>query len=337
MFEIPGDKYEGGGQILRTAIALSCFTQKPFHIYNIRGKRPNPGLRPQHLKGFQVAKLLTDAKVEGLEIGSKEVKFIPQGFKAFDLDIDIKTAGSIGLLLQSILLPISALSRKEIKLRIKGGTHVKGAVPIDYYINVIIPILNYMGVKIKMNLINHGYYPRGGGIVDLIISPWEEKIPLKLIKRGNLVKIRGVSHASQLLRKARVAERQRDSAFNILKKNLNLFSQIETKYFNTFSLGSGIVIWAEFDDGSILGADALGKKGKPAEEVGKEAGIKLIEEINSNACVDKHLADNLIPWLAIAGGEILASEITLHTETNIWITEMFIERKVKIKDSIISF
>lgn len=332
MIEIAGDQLEGGGQILRSALAFSALTQRSFKVFNIRGKRPNPGLRPQHFKGFETMKILCHAKITGLEVGSKVVSFEPQGFYPQNLNIDIGTAGSVGLLLQSISLPLVLLSSQKVEVKIRGGTHVKAAVPIDYYINIINPILKLIGVNIEIELENHGYYPKGGGEVKIKFHPWQEKRPLFLSEQGKLLKIRGISHASSLLQKSFVAERQAVNARKILAQNFNVKVIIDVLYFNTASPGSGIILWAEFSNHAIIGADALGEKGKPGEKVGEEAAKKLIKEIKSGAAVDSHLADNLIPWMAISGGKILVSEITLHTKTNIWVAELFMGKRFNVMD-----
>lgn len=332
MIEIPGDYLEGGGQILRTSLALSAVLNKPFRIYNIRGKRPNPGLRPQHYTGFKVMSQLCKAEVKGLAVGSTEVEFIPHGFYPRNLDIDIKTAGSIGLLLQTVLLPLVAKTDKEVKLTIKGGTHVPKAVPVDYYKNVLLPILNKMGANVEMEIINQGYYPRGGGKVGVKIFPWRNRSRLNLISRGEVRKIKGIIHASKELSKALVAERMRKTVQQLVAEYP---SELEIRYFDTLSPGCGVILWAECSN-TLLGADALGEKGKLAEEVAREAAEKLFAVIHSGAGCDPHAGDNLIPWLAFCGGEITVSEITLHTQTNIWVVEQFLGTRFRVSGNLIT-
>lgn len=336
MIEIPGDYLEGGGQILRTALALSAVTGKPMHVYNIRAKRPKPGLKAQHFHAFKAVAEITDADYKGLEIGSREIEFIPKGLKSKNLSIDVGTAGSIGLLLQSLLLP-ACFAPQGLHLKIRGGTCGKGQIPIEYYQEVILPLLRKIGVNIELRLLRCGYYPEGGGEVEVLISKIQKFSPLVLIEQGKILKIRGVSHAAKFLVKAEVAERQRDKAKEILQNKFNLPVEIKIEYEDTLSPGSGIVLWVETETetGALFGSDALGERGKPAEKVGEEAVIKLIQEIESGAPVDGHLADNLIPWLSFCGGEIKVSEITLHTQTNIWGCELFLGKIFEIKDNTI--
>ncbi|MCM8778477.1 MAG: RNA 3'-terminal phosphate cyclase [Candidatus Omnitrophica bacterium] len=333
MIEIPGDYLEGGGQILRTALALSAVTGKPMHVYNIRAKRPKPGLKAQHFHAFKAVAEITDAQYKGLEIGSREIEFIPKTLKSKFLSIDVGTAGSIGLLLQSLLLP-ACFCPQGLHLKIRGGTCGKGQIPIEYYDGVILPLLKKIGVSIKLNLLRRGYYPKGGGEIGISVSKIQNFSPLVLVEQGKILKIRGLSHAAKYLEKAKVAERQAQKVEEILKR-LNVPIEIEVEYADTLSPGSGIVLWVETETGALFGADALGERSKPAERVGEEVAIKLIKEIESNAPVDKHLADNLVPWLAFCGGEVRVSEITLHTQTNIWVCELFLGKIFAVKDNII--
>lgn len=333
MIEIPGDYLEGGGQILRTALALSAVTGKPMHVYNIRAKRKKPGLKAQHFHAFKAVAEITDADYKGLEIGSREIEFIPKGLKSKFLSIDVGTAGSIGLLLQSLLLP-ACFAPQGLNLKIRGGTCGKGQIPIEYYQVVILPLLKKIGVDIELRLWRRGYYPKGGGEVEVSISKIQNFSPLNLTEQGKILRICGISHAAKFLSKADVAQRQADKAKEILNK-LNFPVEIELEYQDTLSPGSGIVLWVETETGALFGSDALGERGKPAEKVGEEAAIKLIKEIESSAPVDRHLADNLIPWLAFCRGEIKTSEITLHTQTNIWVCELFLGKIFAIEANFI--
>ncbi|MCM8801038.1 MAG: RNA 3'-terminal phosphate cyclase [Candidatus Omnitrophica bacterium] len=334
LLEIAGDYLEGGGQILRTALALSCILQRPVRIYNIRAKRPNPGLQAQHFAVIRALRELTSAKVEGFFLGSKEIKFHPSKINSLSLDIDIQTAGSIGLFLQA-LIPVGVFSEEGILLNIKGGTTGKSAIPIEYYSAVIIPTLKKIGIMMELELIKRGYYPKGGGQVKVRVFPKKEFKELNLTQQGVPQEIQGISHAHKELKRKDVSERQRDALVKVLSENFNCPIRIECEYSQASSLGSGVVVWLKTDTEAILGADAMGEIKKPAEEVGKEAGLKLIEEFRSKAVVDRHLADNLILWLAFCRGRFKTSQISLHTQTNIWLVENFLGIKFKIEDNLI--
>lgn len=337
MIDIPGDYLEGGGQILRTAAASSCICSTPIRVFNIRAKRPQPGLKPQHLFVLKALAKTFKAKTSGLELGSREITFTPT-IKTIELDsinIDVQTAGAIGLILQPLLL-VAAFRGKGIGFNIKGGTAGKGAIPVEYYLNVIFPILSRVGLKARLEIIKRGYYPKGGGEVKVRVESDRLSGKINLVEPGSLIGIKGLSIASSGLALRRVAERQAEKAEEILKRKYSIPIKIKVEYAQTLSFGSEINLYAYTEEGSILGGDALGEKEKPAEDVGREAANKLISQIDSGAAVDMHLADNLIPWLCLLGGTIKTSQISLHTQTNIWVSELFFGKIFKVSNHQIS-
>ncbi len=343
MITLDGSYGEGGGQILRTALALSTLLQKPFEINNIRKGREQSGLKNQHLHCIKALKELCNSYAEGAEIGSTYVKYEPGKFKPQTMSLDIGTAGSITLMMQSLLLP-AIFAQGKVRYRIKGGTDVKWSMPFDYFNNIFLPQLRRYA-EIDCKIIRRGYYPKGGGQIDLTIKPkfafFDKNLPkINLVEQGKLIQVKGISHASKDLEKAEVAERQAKAAKLVLS-SLNCPVQIKSEYAESLSTGSGITLWAIFskDEDEIdemnpirLGADVLGEQGKRAEIVGQEAAEKLIQEIRSKAPVDEHLADNLIPYLAIAGGSIKVSKISNHVRTNIYTVEKFLDVKFKIDE-----
>lgn len=336
MLHIPGDYLEGGGQILRTAVALSCITKRPINVTNIRLKRKNPGLKAQHLHAIKSMAELFKADIKGLELGSKEITFLPtiDYIEKKSLDIDIGTAGSIGLILQPLLL-VSSFRSKGISLHIKGGTCGLGAIPIDHYKNVIIPILSRSGLVSRLDILKKGYYPKGGGEIRIDIQQIKQPREIHLIDRGRIQRIDGISIASDILSQRMVAERQAQEAGKIIKERLDIPIDIKTDYTQTLSPGSEINLNAYTEKSCILGGDSHGERGKPAEKVGEEAAIRLLKEIESGAACDTHLADNLIPWLALLGGAIKTSELSLHTKTNIWVCEQFFGKIFNVEGNTI--
>jgi len=354
MIKLDGSYCEGGGQIVRTALALSVLTQKPFEVSDIRKGRKEPGLKNQHLFCIRALKQLCDAKTEGDSLGSEYLKFVPGEIKAKNLNIDIETAGSITLLLQSLLLPCF-FAGKRMKIEIVGGTDTKWSMPVDYFKEILVPQLNRFCEKIDVKLIKRGYYPKGNGNVLVNINPKyklkqfnnfnefsdhlkNEKKGYNLFEQEHLIQVKGISHASYDLEKAKVAERQAKAAEVILNQ-LNCHVDIRAEYQSTLSTGSGITLWAIFskekDEIDVfnpirIGADSLGERGKKAEAVGKEAAERLINEISCKAPVDRYLADNLIPWLALFKGKIRVSEVTNHTLTNIYVIEKFLGKVFEI-------
>ncbi|MEM3153970.1 MAG: RNA 3'-terminal phosphate cyclase [Candidatus Woesearchaeota archaeon] len=358
MIILDGSTGEGGGQITRTALALSSLTGQPFRITNIRSKRKDAGLKAQHIHCVKALQQLCNAKAEGAELGSSELLYIPGKITAKNSTIDIGTAGSITLLLQAILLPCM-FAQKTHTLTLIGGTDTKWSMPIDYFTHILVPQLRrFCGIEAKV--LKRGYYPKGGGIVKLTVKPEIKRNEFdtfeafqaalrhkafSLLEQGELISIKGVSHASKDLAKAQVAERQANAAKQSLTI-LNAPIDISIEYADTLSTGSGITLWAIFSNkkGDVdalnpvrLGTDSLGAPGKQSEKVGQEAAERLINEINSKAPVDSHLADNLIPIIALCRpSSIKASSITTHTRTNIWVAEQFLGKIFIEKENIIS-
>ena len=354
MIRLDGAHNEGGGSIVRIALALSTITQQPFEITSIRKNRPQSGLKNQHLFCIKALEKLCSAKAEGASLGSSSLKYSPGKIEGKTIDIDILTAGSIALFLQAILLP-SIFANKTVKLNITGGTDAKFAAPIDYFKEVFLPQLQkYADIECK--LIKRGYYPKGNGQVQIKIKPvykisdfkdfnefhnnLKENTPkINLTEQGNLIQIKGISHASLDLQNAQVAERQA-KAVEITLQQYKCPINIRIEYGNTLSTGSGIALWAVFskDEDEIdirnpirLGADALGERGKKAEIVGKEAAQNLIKEIESKAPVDAHLADQILPIMAlVSNSSIKASKITNHAKTNIYTIEKFLGKTFSI-------
>jgi len=336
MIEIDGSVLEGGGAILRIASALSAITRKPIHVFNIRKGRPKAGLKTQHLLGIQALSQLYKGTLEGDRLGSEEIKFYPGEIQAKDLHIKIKTAGSITLLLQSLILPV-LFSPKPIKIIFNGGgTDTFFSPTLDYFRFIFLKILEKMGPKIEIETLKRGYYPTGGAEVEVRVFPSKLK-NLNLKERGALKKILVISGASEFLKSKKVAERQIAGVREILGK-LKLPLKEKVEYYQTSCPGSQICLIAQFEN-TILGTDNLGKLGKRAEDVGKEAALELLKEEKSKTCLDKHLADQILPYMALAPGksQVTVSEVTNHCKTNIWVIEKFLEGKFKIKENLISW
>jgi len=324
--KLDGSYGEGGGQILRTAVALSAVTGKTIEIDNIRRARPKPGLAAQHVKAVESLAVICDAEVEGARLQSTRLSFRPGKIKGGVYEIDIGTAGSISLFLQC-LMPAAAHAPETLRIKITGGTDVLWSPPIDYIRFVTLGALSQMGYDCEIRLIRRGYYPRGGGCVEAVINP--SSLKKACFDTNTCSVVEGISHSSGL--PAHVAERQAASAEKFLREE-GYESRIlrETPYLNTGykSTGSGITLWC-----GTAGGSALGKPGLRAEKVGENAAEAILSELKSGAGVDVYLADQLIPYLALAGGGSFTTRtITPHTKTNIWVTEQFLPVKFKIKE-----
>ncbi|MEA3254618.1 MAG: RNA 3'-terminal phosphate cyclase [Candidatus Altiarchaeota archaeon] len=319
MISIDGSGGEGGGQVLRTSIALSAVTKKPVTVFNIRAKRSNPGLRPQHLNAIKALAELCSAELKGSALDSMEIEFIPHEIKSMDLNLDIGTAGSITLVLQALMIP-AVYAPGRVRVRITGGTDVRWSPSIDYLRFITLPVLQRFGYKAEIRLVRRGYYPAGGGRVDVALFPSEPK-PINLMDRGEIISAGGISHAHPGLAKSDVATRQAKSALDDLM-HLSRDMEVKQEYCKALSYGSGITLWVETKN-SVLGADSLGERGKGSETVGREAARNLIKEIESNAALDRYMADQIVPYIALAGGSARVSEITKHTKTNVDIVNKF--------------
>jgi len=325
LIEIDGSYGEGGGSVLRIATALSALCTKPVKIFNIRSKRPKPGLMPQHLNAVKAVAELSNAKVSGLEIGSTEIIFQPGPLKAGNYRIDVKTAGSITLILQAFMIP-AAFTDGPVKITIAGGTDLRWSPSIDYLQNITIPVLKIMGYKAKTKLVKRGHYPKGGGIFEVEIFPVSTLNSVNMVE-SNFKTIKGISHAVNLPK--HVAVGQARSAENIIK-NAGYDIEIEVKHIEkSHGSGSGILLWT---DGNIpIGGSSIGEKSKKAEEVGHDAAMDLLYQIRGKSALDSHMGDQVVPYLFIAGNStIKTSELTQHTLTNIHVAGKFIQREVVV-------
>ena len=359
MIEVDGSFGEGGGQIIRTAVALSAITGEPVEIRNIRANRPNPGLQAQHLNAVKAVAAMTDAETEGLKLRSTRLKFVPQSRKALRTEIDIGTAGSITLLLQCII-PVALFADGETKLRIIGGTDVKWSPPIDFYRFVFAKALAEMGCEVQISLLKRGYYPKGGGVVDVSVNPVRKLNGFVRLEEeseegeaAGEVLVRGISHCRGL--PSHVASRQASSAEKKLReRGYNAAIEVDAgEHAATAAVaveeaektegagkgkrrgvraretvGSGITLWHNYKSGS-----ALGEPRKPAESVGEEAASLILSELESASTVDVHLADQLIPYIALAEGysAFKVREITGHLRTNIYIVRQFLDVEIAIR------
>jgi len=328
---IDGSYGEGGGQILRTACALSVITAKPVRIFNIRANRPNPGLRTQHIKVIESLAHISCGRYEGVKLGSKEVWFFPGEGIRDKVKVKIETAGSAGLVLESLLIA-AMRCRKRISLEIDGGaTFGAFAPPLPYIQYVILPILRKMGYHAEINIIRHGFYPAGGAKVKATIIPPKALAPVSFENPFSAKLVNILSVASKHLKKAKVAERQARSAEKLLNE-YGCGVEIKTMYADSISVGSGIVLSSKTFSGSVVGSDSLGEKGKLAEEVGYEAAQGLLACLDK-ATLDIHAADQILPFISFAKGTSIFTtpELSMHAKTNIWVIERFLGKLFAIK------
>jgi len=323
MLEVDGSQKSGSGTLLRLSVALAGILGEPLHIYNIRKKRSEPGLRPQHLEAVLTAARLCDAKLEGAALGSQEILFEPGEIKGGEVHAEIGTAGSIPMLIMTVL-PLCAFAKQPVSLHIsKGGTDVRHSPTINYLKHVLLPILQRIGVTASIEVQRYGYYPKGMGEVTLKVDPPEKVSPIRLEEFGKVAEVGGVSVCT-FLADRKVAERQMREAEKLLSaRGFHPNVQIVNDFSNPLQKGSSMVLWARTGTNVLLGSDAIGEIRKPSEAVAREAVGNLLDEVQAKATVDIHLADILVPYVALARGEssYLTRTVTDHLESNIWLAE----------------
>ena len=328
LIEIDGSYGEGGGQILRTALAFSAILKRPFTIHHIRSKRKNPGLQAQHLAAVEALSRITEAQTEGVKFGSQKITFIPRKILPGDYQFEVRTAGSVTLLLQAVFLPL-CLANEKSRLTLVGGTHVPWSPSFHYLSEVFLPTLQWMGVSAKAIIEKWGFYPKGGGKIQLEIHPAHELKPVSLVERGLLKKIRGISASSNLPK--HVAERQKEQTLNRIRRELKIDAEIAIQQdVSSNGPGSFLFLLAEYEK-IFAGFSSLGARGKLAEKVADEAVDSLKDYMESDGCIDPHLADQIIPFMAMAKGNssFTTTQMTEHLLSNLWVIAHFLEVKVQ--------
>lgn len=327
MLEIDGSMGEGGGQILRTSLSLSLHLQRPFHLTNIRASRSKPGLQRQHLAAVQAAARIGRAEVEGAELNATDLRFKPHDLVAGDYRFDIGSAGSTTLLLQALLLPL-ALADLPSRLTLVGGTHNPMAPTVEFLQQAYLPLLAKMGAKVKLSLRRHGFYPAGGGEIDVHITPVSHLTPLHLMERGNIREIRAVSLLSRL--PEHIAKRE----LKVVAEALELPAQALQVELTELAYcpGNAVQIVVECEACTEL-FSAIGQRGVPAEVVADGVVHQVQRYLAAEVPVGQYLADQLLLPLALAGG---GSFITLapdrHTPTNIAVIERFLPCSIRMTE-----
>ncbi|MCW3985507.1 MAG: RNA 3'-terminal phosphate cyclase [Candidatus Bathyarchaeota archaeon] len=332
MLEVDGSQKSGSGTILRLSVAMAAILNEPLHIFNIRQKRPQPGLKPQHLEAVLTAARLCSATVKGAKLGSKELWFYPTEIASGKVEAEIGTAGSIPMLLITVL-PICAFAKNSVYIHIsKGGTDVSHSPTINYLRHVFLPTLKKIGLRSSLTVHKYGYYPKGMGEVSIKVMPSPKLASFSFGEFGLLESLKGVSVCT-FLADRRVAERQANAANNLLKtRGYKAEIQVVNDFSNPLQKGSSLSLWAQTSTGILLGGDAIGELRKPSEAVGREAAENLLQEIEAKATMDVHLADMLVPYMALANGEsvFLTRSMTDHLETNIWFAQEILDVKFEV-------
>ncbi len=328
---IDGSIGEGGGQILRTSLTLSLITGLPFTLTNIRCRRKKPGLMAQHLKAVEAASKVGMANVEGARLGSQSLTFEPTCISPGNFELDIGTAGSSSLVLQTIL-PSLSLATAKSTITLIGGTHVPWSPCFHFLAMHWVPYMRRIGFNLQLELEAAGFYPLGGGRVHAVVQPASKLSPLYLTNRGRLKRIRGISAVANL--NASVAERQREQALRRLSE-VSKTIEIEIVRLPSPSKGTLLLLLADFENSQCC-FQSLGARGKPAERVSDEAVGQLLDFLKTDGSVDPFLCDQLVLPLSLATGvsEVRTSKVTLHLATNAEIVKMFLPVEIEIEGTI---
>ncbi len=332
MIHIDGSLGEGGGQIVRSALAISMVTARPFRIDNIRANRRKPGLLRQHLTAAKAAAQVCNAQLIGAELGSSSFEFVPGEVQGGEYHFAIGSAGSTTLVLQSIL-PAIMIADKPSSIVIEGGTHNMYAPTTDFLCNAFIPVLENMGPKVRVELERYGFYPSGGGRIRVNIEPADKMDPLSLTHRGDTVSLNAQASVAAL--SGDIAKRE----LRVISKKLDLDDDsLQIRQLDdSFGPGNVVTLIVKSEQLSEVFA-GIGELGRSAEQVAKSIVVQVHHYIHSDVPVWKHLADQLMIPCAIAahrgGGrsEYLTGQLTLHSKTNIQVIRSFLDIPIDVSD-----
>ncbi len=307
--KINGAHGEGGGQIVRSAITLSCITNQPIHLENIRKNRKNSGLKPQHLTAIKILQKISNAKVTGDKLGSTELKFIPGEIKNSELIEDVKTAGSIALILQ-VLIPAVSISKKKLSLIVKGGTDVLWSPTMNYTNYVLKEAYSRIGITFDLKITKRGYFPKGGGEIKLEVYP---------------ANVKSINFSKRKIQKLKLKCTFSKISISVIKENVkkieeeikknNFEIDVEIKEEEAIDSGASVLIYS-IEDNSIFGVDGL------FDKKNQKFDLKIKEILDNFFGVDKNLADMLVVPLSLGSNKTKfeVSEITKHLETNLFVT-----------------
>lgn len=328
LIEIDGATGEGGGQILRTSLALSAITGKPFRLYNVRGNRPKPGLRRQHMTAVLAAAEVCGGRVRGAVVDSREVIFEPGAVRAGDYRFDIGSAGSTMLVLQTVL-PALMIAEGASSLVLEGGTHNFGAPPLDFLCKTFLPMIARMGPQVDLRLERAGFAPAGGGRATVKIRPAPLRV-IEILERGEVRHRQARATVAGLPRE--IAERELRTVAGLLslKRNELVVEELPADQ------GPGNIVAVEVQTEALTEMfTAFGARGIRGEDVARDAAGQAEIYLKSGAPVGEHLSDQLLLPMALAGGGgFVTGRLSLHATTNIETIGRFLpEVRIEARDA----
>ena len=326
MLTIDGSFGEGGGQILRTSLALSLVTGKPFSIHNIRAGRKKPGLMRQHLTAVNAAAEIGLAAIEGNRIGSQAFTFVPEMIKPGNYHFAIGSAGSCTLVFQTIL-PALLIAGEPSEIILEGGTHNPFAPPFDFLEKAFLPVINRMGPQVDAVLEKPGFYPAGGGRFKVSIDPAGLN-RIDLLERGNIIQKTARAFVANL--PIKIANRELNVIREKLERGRERLKAVEVEN----SQGPGNILTVEIESDNITEVfTGFGEKGISAEKVAKQTVKSVQEYLAFNVPVGRYLADQLLVPMALAGGgKFRTLSPTKHTQTNVEIIKKFLDVEIAMTE-----
>jgi RNA 3'-terminal phosphate cyclase (ATP) len=331
MITIDGSHGEGGGQIIRTSLALSLITGKPFRIYNVRARREKPGLQRQHLTAVRAAAAIGGAEVEGAGLGATAFTFHPGAVTPGDYAFPIRTAGSTTLVLQTILPPLMIASAPST-LVFEGGTHNVHAPPYEFIVKTFLPLVNRMGARVTTELMRYGFYPPGGGSFRARVEPASKLRPLELLTRGEIRARRARALVVKL--PPAIGERELGVVSEQLGWGESAGDELRVETSQNAS-SPGNVLTLEIESEHLTEVfTGIGERGVRAETVAERASAEARAYLDTDAPVGEHLADQLlIPYALAGGGSYTTGQPSLHTTTNIEVIKMFLDVEISARPS----
>ncbi|EDQ89146.1 uncharacterized protein MONBRDRAFT_25783 [Monosiga brevicollis MX1] len=322
-------------QILRNTSAYACLLNKNVVIEHIRAKRSKPGLKAQHKTGLVLQANMCRGRLRNATVGSDRVEIYPNQLAGGTFAADVQTAGSTCLLIQSAL-PLALFAPEQVELQLRGGTNAEMAPQVDYFERVFVPLLEKFGGHCDCRVVTRGFFPKGQGEVHLSVPPVPRLHGMELLERGEVARVTGLSYVAgpipdRVAREmAAAARRALRAQYPDLEVNIE-----EQRAANAVGAGTGIVLVAETSTGCRLGGSALGKRGVPAEKVGRAAAQELLAGINAGGCVDEYAADQIIILMALASGtsRVRTGPLSLHTETAIHLARELSGAKISVSSA----
>jgi RNA 3'-terminal phosphate cyclase (ATP) len=325
MLQLDGASHSGSGTLVRFGVALAALTGRPLRVVHARERRPKPGLAAQHVAAVLACAELCGGKTQGVALGAREFELRPgDEIRGGDFAWDIGTAGSATMLALG-LLPVACFAATPVRARISGGIHQDFAPSPQHLAHVLLPLLARMGVRAEIEMLRPGYVPAGEGVLELRVEPVEGALrAIELTSRGDVAEVHGLALASHL-EERRVAERMARActtglAAHGLHATIELRNDTEAR-----QAGANLSIWAVSTSGCRFGVDRAGAPRRSSEAIGRFAADALVEDLASGATTDRHLADQLVLFAALAEGHSRFSvpSVSPHVASNLWLAELF--------------